>query len=232
MATQEDFERRRQRMRDGDLLGVIRENPAMYMGESTLTALYHFLGGFETAGYVHQIQLPNILPRDFQDWVAYRLHFLESTSGYRRMILQYFPDESAALDRFFVLLDEHRSRQAKLVATVRRHPSNLDIFTCDSTDLKKRTRLRVAEEIKLVVFTDDPGFFVTHDDPAAEYPERSSFCYSLSWLHKPFRPDAEYTVVLDQGQYDRLLREDLIHEQRREEKAQETKIRFDSKRAN
>jgi hypothetical protein len=97
METQEEFERRRQRMRDGDLLGVIRGNPALYIGESTLTALYHFLGGFETARYIHQIQLPNILPRDFHDWVAYRLHFLESTSGYRRMILQHFPDESVAL---------------------------------------------------------------------------------------------------------------------------------------
>jgi hypothetical protein len=53
METQEEFERRRQRMRDGDLLGVIRGNPALYIGESTLTALYHFLGGFETARYIH-----------------------------------------------------------------------------------------------------------------------------------------------------------------------------------
>jgi hypothetical protein len=139
------------------------------------------------------------------------------------MILQHFPDESVALGRFFALLDEHRSREAKLVATVRCHPSNPDIFRGDPTDLKRRTRLRVAEEIKLVVFTNDPGFFVTHDDPTAEHPDKSSFCYSLSGLHKPFRPDAEYITVLDHGHYERLLWEDLIHEQRRKENAEEAK---------
>jgi hypothetical protein len=35
------------------------------------------------------------------------------------MILDRIPDGSAALDRFFELLDEHRSRQARIVATVR-----------------------------------------------------------------------------------------------------------------
>ena len=35
------------------------------------------------------------------------------------MILDRIPDEPAALDRFFVLLDEHRSRQTSIVETVR-----------------------------------------------------------------------------------------------------------------
>lgn len=232
MKAKEEFERQRERMRDGDLLGVIRENPALYMGESTLTALYHFLGGFKTAGYVHRIQLPDILPEDFHDWIAYRLHFLESTSGYRRMILQHFPDESVALGRFFALLDEYQTRQAKVVAKVRCHPINPDVFSVDPSDLKERTRLRVAEEINLVVYTDDQGFFVTHDDQAAEHPKSSFFCPALSWLHKPFSPDAEYTKVLDQDQFDRLCRENLIHTQRRKEKAEEAKWRFESKRIN
>ena len=75
MDTQEESARRIQRIREGELLDVIREKPVLYMGESTLTALYHFLGGYETAKYIHQIPLRNILPIDFNDWVAYRLHF-------------------------------------------------------------------------------------------------------------------------------------------------------------
>jgi hypothetical protein len=230
--TPEEFERRRQKMRDGDVLGVIRENPVLYTGESTLTALYHFLGGYETAKYVHQIPPRHVLPKDFHDWVAYRLHFRESTSGYRRMILQHFPDESKALDQFFSLFDEHRTRQERVIATVRCHPSNPKIMRWEGGDPKNKRQVRVAEEIKLVVYTDDPGFFVVHDDIAAEYPETSSFCYALCWLHHPFRPDSEYTTVLDQGQYDRLCRENLIFAQQDKERAERAKLRFEQKKVN
>ena len=232
MDTQEESARRIQRIREGELLDVIREKPVLYMGESTLTALYHFLGGYETAKYIHQIPLRNILPIDFNDWVAYRLHFRESSSGYKRMILQHFPDESVALDQFFRLIDEHRTRRGKTVATVRCHPSNPDVFRWEQGELKSKRRLSVAEEIKLLTYTDDPGFFVAHDDQAAEHPEKSSFRPALSWIPPPYSPDLDYLTVLDQGEYDRLCREDLMFRQRQDEQMEDAKRRFESNRVN
>lgn len=234
MATKEEIKRRIQRIRGGGLLDEIRVRTAMYTGERTLSALHHFFDGYQMAQDIYQVppSQQSRLPSDFHDWFAYRLHFRESTSGYRRMILQNFPDESMALDRFFELLDEHQTRQARVVATVRCHPSDPDVFTHEQGDLKNKRRLRVAENIKLVVYTDDPGFFETHDDPAAEHPRKSSFCPALSWSHYLFRPDTEYLTVLDREQYDRLLREDLIFRQRLREESDGAKRRFEKKRVN
>src|ERR1700756_4226792 len=90
----------------------------MYLGTRSLSALSHFLAGYGFALHVHEIPSSHHLPGDFHEWVAYRLHFFESTSGYRNMILKRVPNESAALDRFFELLDEHHSRKPQVVARV------------------------------------------------------------------------------------------------------------------
>jgi hypothetical protein len=73
-----------QKISDGQLLDVIRVRTAMYTGSR-----------------IHGIQEQHPLPGDFHDWVAYRLHFDYSTMGYKNMILERVPDESAAVDRFF-----------------------------------------------------------------------------------------------------------------------------------
>src|SRR5262249_10060515 len=104
-------------------------------------------------------------------------------------------------------------RRAKVVATIRRPPGSPDIVAVEHKDgdLCTKTRVKVAEEIEMVVYTDDPGFFLTHDDQAAQHPRRSFFCPSLSCLSErgyPFKPDEEYLTILDRGQYGRLLRED------------------------
>ncbi len=219
METSDDIERRNQRIRDGGLLDVIRTRTAMYTGERTLSAVCHFLDGYNFAQRVNQVpsSQQSCLPFDFHDWVAYRLHFRESTSGYRKMILKHFPDEGAALDRFFELFDEHRSRQGKVLATVRCHPSNPDVFRLEGGNWDAQVRLKVAEEVKLVVYTNDPGFFVTHEDQAAENPRRSFFCPALCWLGYPFKPEGEYLKILDQDQYTRLLQEDEEFVQRLKE---------------
>ena len=97
-------------IRLGGLLDVIRERPAMYLGQHSLSALCYFLAGCETALWAHNIEEKRPLPRDFHDWVADRLHFSDSTSGWKNMILSRVPDEGAALEYFFKLLDEYRNR--------------------------------------------------------------------------------------------------------------------------
>lgn len=101
---------RLQQIESKGLLDVIREKPAMYLGQPSLSALCHFLNGYEMSLWVHGIQEKRPLPRDFHDWVAHRLHFPESTRGYTSMILERFPDEAMALRFFFELLDEYRAQ--------------------------------------------------------------------------------------------------------------------------
>lgn len=183
MELEGDFARRAKKIRDGGIIGlldVIRLRPALYTGERSLSSVCSYLAGFRFAQNVYQIPLSGSdLPRDFNEWVAYRLHFDSATSGFRTMILDRYPDESAALDRFFALLDEHRTRQGKIVATVR--PG----------------RPGYAEEINLLVYTDDPGVFLVYDDNDVE---PRDFCPSLSLV-----PLGDLTI-LDQAEYDRLLR--------------------------
>jgi hypothetical protein len=220
METEDDFTDRIQRIKDGGLLDVLRVRTAMYTGERTLSAVCHFLHGFGFAQHVYQITA-SYLPPDFHDWVAYRLHFRESTSGYRRMILDRIPDESATLDRFFELLDEHRSRQASIVATVRTY--DLEAFKLEHGNPGIKKKAKVAEEVRLAVYTTDPGFFVTHDDQTAEYPRRSFFCPALSWFRSQFKLDGKSLEILDRERYNRLLQEDEVFGQRLKEESEQRK---------
>lgn len=219
METEEELKNRMQQIKDGGLLDAMRVRTAMYTGERTLSAVGHFLNGFGFAQHVYQIPCSHLLPLDFHDWVAYRLHFRESTTGYRRMILDRIPDESAALDRFFELLDEHRSRQAIVVATVRTRDT--EVFKLEGGSLESKRRAKVAEEVRLVVYTDDPGFFITHDDQTAEYPRKRFFCPALSWFH--FKLDGKALEILDQERYNRLLHEDEVFQQRLKEESEQRK---------
>lgn len=48
----------------------------------------------------------------FHDWVAHRLGFFESTSGWANMIQEKSASDSDAFNQFFVLLDEFRKESA------------------------------------------------------------------------------------------------------------------------
>ena len=132
------------------------------------------------------------------------------------MILKHTPDEAQALRRFFELFDEVQTRHAKTVAKVRRHPQNAKVrrqIKYPDGKISDVEEISVAEEVSLVIYTDDPGFFVINDDSSTEYPRKSFFRPSLSWLHWPYKPDLEFTTILDQEQFDRLLCEAVVFEQ-------------------
>ena len=57
----------------------------MYTGETSLFSISHFLSGYGFAAELYGVGDADdwlLVPREFHDWVAYRLHFYESTSGW------------------------------------------------------------------------------------------------------------------------------------------------------
>src|SRR5580698_6563324 len=187
---------------DGPILERIRVRPALYLGTHSLTALSNFLNGYSLALHESGMGPVTILPQDFHDWVAYRLHFRESTSGYAGMILKRIPDEVKALQRFFELYDEHISRKASVIATVQTHPKDPDVKI--ATGLDKWRQATVATEISLVAYSDDQGFFVEHAEEV-EFPQKSRFYPSLSRLEEIFKPNPEYTTIHDPALFRRLI---------------------------
>jgi hypothetical protein len=201
---------------EGNLLERIRQRLPLFLGKRSLSALSSFLNGCYFAQHELNVETESLLRNDFHDWVAYRLHFRKSTLGFANMILEQTPDESQALVRFFELVDEHQARSATTVAKIRRHPEDYKIRRGDvgaSGELTLGAEILHANEVSIVVFMDDPGFFVVNNDPSCEHPRRSAFCPSLSWLRKPYRPDPGFTTILDQKQFDRLLREKVAFDQ-------------------
>ncbi len=197
---------------EGNILEQIRNRPEMFLGCRSLTALCHYLDGYERAKREAGAFNSDLLPKDFHDWVAYRLHFHEATSGFGRMILSKISDEAIALQRFFELLDEYHARKATLVARVHCHPAGFrqrQTVHDANGNLTKDEFVSCAPEVKVVVYTDDPGFFIVNDDPQSDVPGHAAFLPTLSWIHTPYRPDLEFMTILDERCYERLLSEQV-----------------------
>ena len=108
-----------------ELLKKIELRPAMWTGEHSLKSIWIFLGGYSLALHdFHLIDLQEEYQPDFNDWVAKKLGFTESTAGWHNMILAYtlglppriswknidaqaFKEQhSKSIKLFYLLLDE------------------------------------------------------------------------------------------------------------------------------
>ncbi len=186
-------------------LDTIRERPAMYIGRKSLTALWFYLHGYEkgrrTSGYLG----PSEVPRHFADWVGYRLHLGHNFSGsWARAILSQVRDESLAVDRFYELRDEFMLRRERTVATIRED--------CREYKIRKRSDPKgdftectefLPKSLRIVVYTEDPGFFFDAD-------ESEPFFYYTGWFMPALNggilsPDR--FEVVDQTTWSRLLTE-------------------------
>jgi hypothetical protein len=195
------YQERTQEIKAGHLLDVIREKPALYLGEHSLTGLWHFLHGFHSAERIHDLEAASQMPTDFHDWVAYRLHYFESTSGWRRMILDQIPDERAALERFYELLDEHRARQPRIVATIQGHRRMYQTYK-QGQDPSEATHRLMPETMTLIAYTDDPGLFLT-SEANSDFPGKDRLFYPrLLGIAK------EMITALDHDAFNRWLVED------------------------
>ncbi len=235
------------------ILDRIRLRPAMYLGRHSLTALHDFLNGYSLGRHEVGVDDPRIIPLGFLDWVAYRLHTDRSTLGYLPMILRHEPDESEALQLFFDLLDELQSRNSKVVATLKPAPYEyfLDAFPrgsdedatqmsdwptkrrkCYAIERNGRKMIRsvyqVPQDLKLVVYTDDPGFFMESEEEPTQF---NHFRESLDSLrHYLGRAPWKRLDVVDQDVFDRLMRENLAS--RREWARQRAQARREDREVN
>lgn len=193
--------------RNVQLFKLIRERPALYIGARSLSALSSFLLGYEFGLRVHGIHTPHLLPPDFNDWVAYRLHFFESTNGYRKMIMKRVSDESLALDRFFELLDELHGRSPKIVAIVQGHWVQPKRSKCQEVEMNEVAE-RPLETLSLVTYTEDPGFFVSCNDGALINPWNNQFYPTLRSFTRQFAIRKENLRMIDSDTYNRWLEQE------------------------
>jgi hypothetical protein len=181
------------------LINAIRQRPAMYFGGiKSLTALYHFLGGFQMACGLHGIENDGLgltIPHDFCDWVAYRTHFRESTSGWCNMIVSTAESEEVAFDRFFELLEEHFQRVPTLVAEILSPISNTR-----TTKNGKDFLIPPPKRVQLVKYTDDPGFFALHE--SEDWTDR--FHPYLCWMSGL---NGGQLAIHDEESYGQMIRE-------------------------
>ena len=98
-----------------DMLEAIRKKPGMCIGEPSIARLDSFI-----CGYGAGLGRSGFALRDtrnfhrFNDWIARRLNFADSTSGWSRMIRHKSRSDADAFEQFFVLLDEFKKEYAAL----------------------------------------------------------------------------------------------------------------------
>lgn len=188
-----------------DILEKLHRRPALYTGENTLTSIRHFLSGYTFSLMLHQIPAaddPLVIPREFHDWVAYRLHYYESTSGWCNMICDRTDTDQQAIDRFFELLSEFKHRQPHTVAKLTDfnrtyHQSTVQLDdTGDAIHSPHATR-NYPKSISLVTYTEDPGFFA-YSDTQEPFPSEG-FYPDLESFELRTGADKSLLTILDQN---------------------------------
>lgn len=174
----------------------------MYTGENTLTSIRCFLEGYHLAMERHGLSRDSdalLVPHEFHDWVAYRLHFYESTSGWCNMIRDRAETEQDAIDKFFELLADFKTRTPHVVARLtgcKKTYSKQTYEWYNDEVILGAVVERPLDSISLVTFTDDPGFFANSDTSEVLpfegfYPDLKSF--ELFW-----GVDRSLLVILDE----------------------------------
>lgn len=148
-----------------EILDAMEERPGMYLGEESVTMLSGWIDGWRAA-LDNPFEGTEPPFGEFWDWVALRLGFFESTSGWRRMLLKrYGGDEVAAFRRFFELFNEFRKRKASVIfaasADEKRKPTGW-------IDTDERKVIPWPHRLEIVKYTADPGVFLWYIDESGQ----------------------------------------------------------------
>jgi hypothetical protein len=97
-----------------DFIDKMRERPAMYLGEASITLLSAYIGGIYDGCIYNTTEEPPFA--GFNDFLG-SYYGKYSTAGWKNMILaDNYGNETQALTAFFELLDEFRANEKKLDA--------------------------------------------------------------------------------------------------------------------
>ena len=110
-----------------ELIDKIRLRTAMYIGHASPTHLRSFLSGYylEKRHEIVKEEEPSFAK--FNDWIADKFDYYESTSGWAYMIEDQRDDKQEALYLFYELLDEYRGIRHNQIARVKfRHEESTD----------------------------------------------------------------------------------------------------------
>lgn len=96
----------------------IRKRPVLYLGGESITALWHFISGYDLAELDHKIEKnqKSILPLSFgfmHEYVFCRLGIRNTKSWCNNILDSCNGDEKAALHKFFEYYDEFSSAEVK-----------------------------------------------------------------------------------------------------------------------
>ena len=92
-----------------DVIATMRRRPALYFGAPSLVRLQAYLLGYQAGlGSIGKSLDREAEFHYFHDWVAKKLGYSSSTSGWCNMILEKSASDEEALHRFFALLDEFK----------------------------------------------------------------------------------------------------------------------------
>ena len=96
------------------LLDKIQVKPGMYIGGTSVTDLFMFLGGYKTAR--HELGIPLTEPekrfyREFQPWLQRRFGITTSRS-WAKILEFHCINQKEAFESFFKLLDEFCASEA------------------------------------------------------------------------------------------------------------------------
>jgi hypothetical protein len=162
-----------------ELLVLIRQRPGMYLGQRSLTALRSFIDGYYFALRENNILVEEEIPPfwQFHDWVARYYKWYESTAGWKNIILKEVGDEAKACDVFFELLELFKQRSPVIKHRVflnSNHKRTGAINRCLYID-GIETELPLPQEIRIVHYTTDSGFYRFDVSPSGDILEMGYF---------------------------------------------------------
>lgn len=167
-----------------ELLDALRSRPALYISPVSITALYNFLHGYLKATGSETIKDTEPPWMEFNNWVAMRVGFHESTSGWRHMLLSAEDGtEEKAFDRFFILLDEFKGRVARVILLANLPtPSTPKVWRIKIQG-DSRTEVPPPAMIQIIRYTDEKGVFIRYcDEDGATIEEEYAWDLSIAYM--------------------------------------------------
>lgn len=146
-----------------EFLDCIRQQPALYLGKSSITYFSGYFYGFlEGSKLLDDKAIASELTK-LSDWVAMRLGYFEGTPGWANMLFKSANgDEETAFGKFFVFLDEFKKRKAKVI-----YVANIS---------SKQSKATSAQIIR---YTKNKGCFIRWIGRNDEIYDDEFYCYDL-----------------------------------------------------